>query len=164
MYTTNFLVEAKNRTQSFISRNKRKSNADKFSLDLSSQHKSNLYQCEDGNSVYNVFIKVFSTIVELHAPLLKKFSKIIVVYSEWLETNHGVPQRTVLDQPDLFLCINDFREKVQEYFDINQFADDTRFHFIRKNVAELENCVSEILEKTDNYLKQKEINHESGKT
>ena len=37
LYTTNFLVEPKNRKQSFISRNKRKFDANKFSLDLSNQ-------------------------------------------------------------------------------------------------------------------------------
>ena len=73
LYTTNFLVEPKNRKQSFISRNKRKFDANKFSSDLSNQDWSNLYQCEDGNSIYNVFINVFSTTLELHAPLIKSF-------------------------------------------------------------------------------------------
>ena len=73
LYTTNFLVEPKNRKQNFISRNKRKFDANKFSLDLSNQDWSNLYQCEDGNSMYNVFINVFSTTLELQAPLIKSF-------------------------------------------------------------------------------------------
>ena len=73
LYTTNFFVEPKNRKQSFTSRNKRKFDANKFSLDLSNQDWSNLYQCEDGNSMYNVFINVFSTTLELHAPLIKSF-------------------------------------------------------------------------------------------
>ena len=73
LYTTNFFVEPKNKKQNFISRNKRKFDANNFSLDLSNQDWSNLYQCEDGNSVYNVFINVFSTTLELHAPLIKIF-------------------------------------------------------------------------------------------
>ena len=73
LYTTNFLVEPKNRKQSFISRNKRKFDANKFSLDLSSQDWSNLYQCEDGNSMYNAFINVFSTTLEFQAPFIKNF-------------------------------------------------------------------------------------------
>ena len=74
LYTTNFFVEPKNKKQTFISRNKRKFDANKFSLDLSNKDWSNLYQCEDGNSMYNVFINVFSTTLELHAPLIKMLS------------------------------------------------------------------------------------------
>ena len=59
---------------------------------------------------------------------------------------------------------NDFREKVQGNFDIIQFADDTIFHFSGNNVSELEKCVSEILEKTDNYLKQNKLTMNTGKT
>ena len=55
------------------------------------------------------------------------------------------------------LYINDFREKVQGNFDIIQFAEDTSFHFSRNNVSELEKFVSELLEKTDNYLKQNKL-------
>ena len=73
LYTTNFTVEPKNRKQSFISRNKRKFDANKFSPDLSNQDWSNLYQCEDRNSMYNAFINVFSTTLEFHAPLIKSF-------------------------------------------------------------------------------------------
>ena len=62
------------------------------------------------------------------------------------------------------LYINDIREKVQGNFDIIQFADDTSFHFSRSNVSELEKCVSEILEKTDNYLKQYKLTMNTGKT
>ena len=40
-----------------------------FSLDLSNQDWSNLYQCEDGNSMYSVFIDVFTTALEFHAHL-----------------------------------------------------------------------------------------------
>ena len=53
---------------------------------------------------------------------------------------------------------------VQGNFDIIQFADDTSFHFSRNNVSELEKCVSEILEKTDSYLKQNKITMNTGKT
>ena len=90
--------------------------------------------------------------------------KIIDVYSEWLETNHGVPQETVLGTLVFLLYINDFREKVQGNVDIIQFADDTSFLFSRNNVSELEKCVSEILEKTDNYLKQNKLTMNTGKT
>ena len=47
--------------------------ANKFSLDLSNQDWSNLYQCEAGNSMYNAFINVFSTTLEFGAPLIKSF-------------------------------------------------------------------------------------------
>ena len=40
----------------------------------------------------------------------------------------------------------------------------TSFHFSRNNVSELEKCVSEILEKTDNYLKQNKLTMNTGKT
>ena len=90
--------------------------------------------------------------------------KINDVYSEWLETNHGVPQGTVLGQLGFFLYNNEFREKVQKNFDINHFADDACFHFSKNNVSELEKCVSEILEKTANYLKQNKLTMNTGKT
>ena len=83
LYTTIFFVKPKNRKQSFISRNKRKFDANKFSLDLSNQDWNNLYQCEDGNSMYNVFINVSSTTLELHAPLIKSFQ----------------PQRKIAEKP-----------------------------------------------------------------
>ena len=73
LYTINFSFERKNRKQSFISRNKRKFDANKFILDLSNQDWSNLYHCEDGKSMYNAFINVFSTTLEFHAPLMKSF-------------------------------------------------------------------------------------------
>ena len=87
--------------------------------------------------------------------------KINDVYSKRLETNHGVPQVTVLV---FLLYFNDFREKVQGNFDIIQFADDTCFHFSRNNGSELEKSVSEILEKTDNYLKENQLTMNTGKT
>ena len=59
---------------------------------------------------------------------------------------------------------NDFQEKVQRNFDIIQFADDPSFHFSRYNVSELEKCVSEILKKTDNNLKQNKLTMNTGKT
>ena len=74
-FATNFLVEPKNRKQSFISRNKRKFDANKFSLYLSNQDWGNLYQCVVENSMYNVFINVFSTTLEFHAPLIKAFNQ-----------------------------------------------------------------------------------------
>ena len=61
------------------------------------------------------------------------------------------------------LYINDFREKVQGNFDIIQLADDTRFHFSRNNVSELGKCAFEILEKTDNYLKQNKLTMNTSK-
>ena len=73
LYTTNFLVEAKNKKQSFIGRSKRKFDANKISLDISSQDWDNLYQCEDGNCMYNVSINVFSTTLDLQSPFLKNF-------------------------------------------------------------------------------------------
>ena len=79
--------------------------------------------------------------VDLFASFLKnrkQCAKINNVYSEVLETNHGVPQGTVLGPLVFLLYINDFREKVQGNFDIIQFADDIYFHFSRKNVSELE--------------------------
>ena len=74
LYTANFLVEPKNRKQNFITRKKRKFKAKKFSLDQSNQDWSNLYHCEDGNSMYNVFINVFCTTLEFHAPLQPVFN------------------------------------------------------------------------------------------
>ena len=105
--------------------------------------------------------------VELFASFLKNRQQCVKtndVYSEWLETNHGVPQGTVLGPLVFLLYFNDFREKLQGNFDIIQFADDTKFHFSRNNVNELEKYVSEILEKTDNYLKQNKITMNTGKT
>ena len=90
--------------------------------------------------------------------------KIRDVNSEWLKANRGVPQGTVLGPPVFLPYINDFREKVQGNFDIIQFADDTCFHFSTNNVSELEQCVSEILEETDNYLYQNKSSMNTGKT
>ena len=53
----------------------------------------------------------------------------MMFYSEWLETNHGVAQGTVLGPPVFLLYISDFREKVQGNFDKIQFADETSFLF-----------------------------------
>ena len=105
--------------------------------------------------------------VDLFASFLKNRQqcvKINDVYSEWLETNHGVPQGTVLGPLVFLLYIKNFREKVQGNFDIIQFADDTCFHFSRNNVRELEKSASEILEKTDNYLKENKSTMNTGKT
>ena len=87
--------------------------------------------------------------------------KINDVYSEWFETNHGVPQGTAFGPLNFLLYINDFREKVQGNFDIIQFADDTSF-LSRNNVAELERCISEILEKIDIHPKQKKLTMKTG--
>ena len=81
--------------------------------------------------------------------------------NKWLETNHPTGNVFV---PLVFLYINEFRENVQGNFDIIQFADETSFHFSRNNVAELEKCDSEILEKTDHYLKQNKITMNTGTT
>ena len=108
----------------------------------------------------------FSSATDLSASFLKNRQQCVIndVYSEWLETNHGVPQGTVLGPLVFLLYNNDFREKVQRNFDIIQFADDTSFHFSRKTVSQLEKCVPENLEKTDNYLKQNKLNMNTAKT
>ena len=126
------------------------------------------------NSIlYKIFLKKIEAYgfsenaIEFFASFLKNRQqcvKINDVYSEWLETNHGVPQGTVLGPFVFLLYINDFREKVQGNFDIIQFADDKSFHFSRNNVSELEKCVFEILEKTDNYLMQNKLTMNTGKT
>ena len=105
--------------------------------------------------------------VDLFASFLKNKQqcvKINDVYSEGLETNHGVPKGTVFGPLVFLVFFNDFREKVQGNFDIIQFADDTSFHFSRNNVRELKKCVSEILEKTDIYLKQNKLAMKTDKT
>ena len=81
-----------------------------------------------------------------------------------METSHRVPQGTVLGPLAFLLYVNGMREEVQGKFDIVQFADDTSLHFSRSNVAELERSVSELLEKTDNYLKQNKLTKDTGKT
>ena len=98
IYITNFLVEPKNRKQSFISRNKRKFDANIFSLDLSNQDWSNLYQCKDGNSMCIVFINVFSTTLEFHAALTKSFQ----------------PERKIAEKPWLTKVL---REKITKKTD-----------------------------------------------
>ena len=105
--------------------------------------------------------------VDLFASFLKNRQqcvKINDVYSEWLKTNHGVPQGTVLGPLVFLVSINNFREKVQGNLNIFQFADDTSYHFSRNNVSELKKCVSEKLEKTDNYLKQNKLAMNTDKT
>ena len=73
LYTTNFLVEPKNSKQSFINRNKRQFDANKYCLDLSKQDWSKLYQCDNGNSMYNVLMYVFSITLQFRAPLIENF-------------------------------------------------------------------------------------------
>ena len=119
-------------------------------LSAKSKKKKILYNCNHSNQS---FIKNRPQCVKINDG-----------YSEWLETNHGVPQGTVLGPLVFLLYINDFREKVQGNFDIIQFADDKCFHFSRNNVSELEKSVSEILEKTDNYLKENKLTMNTGKT
>ena len=70
-----FLLNLEIGSKSFSSRNKRKFDANKFSLDLSNQDWIYLYQCEDGNGMYNVFINVFSTTQSCTPHLWKVFNQ-----------------------------------------------------------------------------------------
>ena len=71
---------------------------------------------------------------------------------------------TVLGPLVFLLYFNDFQENVQKNFDKTRFADVTTIHFSSKNVDDLKKCVSGILEKKDNLLKQNKLTMSSGKT
>ena len=123
LYTTNFPVEPKYRKQSFISRNKRNFDANKFSLDLSNQDWSNLYQCEDGNSMYNAFINVFSTTLEFHAPLIKSFQ----------------PERKIAEKPWLTKELREEIAKKHRLFNIWKNNPSEQAHTIFKYQRNLVN-------------------------
>ena len=80
----NFLVEPKNRKQSFILINRRKFDANNFNHDLSNQDWSNFYLYEDENRMYNVFVNVFSTTLELNAQLKIGFQPKRKIEKTWL--------------------------------------------------------------------------------
>ena len=63
---------------------KKKCDADKFRLDLSSQDCSNLYQCVEGNRIYNIFINVFSNTVNCTPHLKKVFNQKKIAEKPWL--------------------------------------------------------------------------------
>ena len=81
-----------------------------------------------------------------------------------MKTNHDVPKGTVFRPLIFLLFINDFREKVQGNFDINQFTDDTSFHFSGDNVAELEKVFLKYWKKTNIFLTQNKLTMNIGKT
>ena len=84
--------------------------------------------------------------------------KINDVYSELLEKKSWCSPGNSFRATGFFLYINDFRERSQRNFDKIRVADAKKFYLSRNSVAELQRCVSEVLEKTDIYLKQNKVN------
>ena len=85
-------------------------------------------------------------------------------YSDWTETNHGVPQGTVLGPLVFILYVNDFREKMGDEIEVLQFADDTSIICHSKTESNLLSKAEIVFRLTDQYMRQNQLTLNRDKT
>ena len=85
------------------------------------------------------------------------------IFSDCEILNHGVPQGTVLGQLIFLLYVNDFSSNISTTEKVIQFADDTSIVCCGQKDC-LHGNVTEILQKTEEYVKMNKLTLNTNKT
>ena len=88
---------------------------------------------------------------------------IIGMFSDCEIMNHGVPQGTVLGSLIFLLYVNDFTSNINTTEKVIQFADDTSIVCCGQK-SSLHRKVTEILQKTEEYVEMNELTLNTNKT
>ena len=85
------------------------------------------------------------------------------IFSDCEILNHGVPQGTVLGPLIFLLYVNDFSSNISTTEKVIQFADDTSIVCCGQK-GSLHGKVTEILQKTEEYVEMKKLTLNTNKT
>ena len=85
-------------------------------------------------------------------------------YLNWVTTNRGVPQGTVLGPLIFIMYINDFPEKMKKREDVLQFSDETCVVCHSKSGKNLLCEINSVFENTDSYMRQNMLTLNQNKT